>query len=135
MIPEALRERWTGPRWRWWALLAGVALTAACLLLGWLLGELFDADAPSLMLLCLMLALVVDALVGAGLLERLSGRMLVGQGLERQPLPDDAKPRPTGDPRVAYTKTAEQERRDRTTIRAGLMVLPLLAAFLVLLFS
>ena len=126
---EALRERWTGSRWRWWALLAGIALTGACLLLGWLLGEAFGADAPSLMLLCLMLALVVVALVGAGLLERLSSRMIVGQGLERQPLPEDAKPRKPGDPRVTFTKTAEQERRDRTTIRAGLMVLPLIIAF------
>jgi hypothetical protein len=135
MNREALRERWTGPRWRWWALLAGIVLTGVCLLLGWSLGEAFGADAPSLMLLCLMLALVVVALVGAGLLERLSSRMIVGQGLERQPLPDDAKPRLPGDPRVALTKTAEQERRDRTTIRAGLMELPLLVAFFVLLFK
>jgi membrane glycosyltransferase len=132
---ETLRERWTGPRWRWWALLAGVALTGVCLLLGWLLGVAFGADAPSLMLLCLMLALVVVALVGAGLLERLSSRMIVGQGLERQPLPDDAQPRLSGAPRVVIAKTAEQERRDRTTIRAGLMELPLLVAFFVLLFK
>jgi hypothetical protein len=132
---ETLRERWTGPRWRWWALLAGIALTGVCLGVGWLLGVAFGADAPSLMLLCLMLALVAVALVGAGLLERLSSRMIVGQGLERQPLPDDAKPRPPGAPRVVITKTAEQERRDRTTIRAGLMELPLLVAFFVLLFK
>ena len=134
VIPPSVRERWIGPRWRWWALLAGVALSAACLLLGALIAALFGADAPSLMLLLLMLALVVVALVGAGLLERLNSRMITGQGLERQPLPEQRRRPPMPGARVVMEKSAEQERRDRTTIRAGLMVLPLLAAFFYLLF-
>jgi hypothetical protein len=129
MIPDTLRDGWSGPRWRWWALLAGLILTGACLLLGLLLATLFNTDAPSLMLLCLMVALVAVALVGAGLLERLSSRMVTGQGLERQPLPQKPDPKPGAGPRPMPPRTAEQERRDRTTIRAGLVVLPLIIAF------
>ena len=133
MIPNAMQTRWSGPRWRWWAVLAGLALTGCCLLLGLLLATLFGVDAPALMLLCLMLALIIVALIGAGLLERLNSRMVLGQGLERQPLPSESATRRAADPRLVLTRTADQERRDRTTMRAGLMVLPLLVAFGVLL--
>lgn len=130
---ERLRGDWSGPRWRWWALGAGIALTALCLLAAAALAATIGANVASLALLFLMTALMAAALVGAGLLDRISGRMLMNRGLERQPLPPEQGTLSAAS--GGRANPAGQERRDRQTIRAGLIVLPLLAAFLGLLFS
>lgn len=130
----AARERWDGPRWRWWALAVGLALTGLCALLGAALGALFNADVPSLILLFVTLALFISAIIGAGLLERVTGRVALSQGLERQPPAAQPHARQPLDPRAPIERTPEMERRDRNTIRAGLVVLPLLAVFIGLLF-
>lgn len=122
---EALRERWAGPNWKRWSFLAGAALTLATTVIVPLIALALGGDPTSLTLLVLALESVGGALVGAGLLERLSGRMVTG-GLARQPHPE-AQPGPR-------LTDADRERRDRLTIRAGLIVLPIFATFITLLF-
>jgi hypothetical protein len=128
-VPARILQAWTGRHWRWWTLAAGAVLTGMLVVIAVLLALVSGADGASLTLLLLGLALVGTALVGAGALERLSARMIQG-GLTRQPLPDQA---PSGD--QPATRAADRERRDRVTIRSGLMILPMLLVFLVLLFS
>jgi hypothetical protein len=130
MLTRALAA-WRGPRWRWWALLAGLALTGACLLGGLLCAELFGMSASALMLLWVLLALLVTGAIGAGLFDRFS---------EAQPSSPPRRPTlaarmapQTPEELVPHVKTADEERRDRTTIRAGIIALPLVIAFFVLL--
>jgi hypothetical protein len=128
-VPSALKGAWSGRHWRWWTLVAGSALTGllcgAAVLVAWA----FDADSASLALLLLVVALLAISLVGAGVLDRLSARMIQG-GLARQPAqqPDEAE-------RKQSLSDTEMRRRDRLTMRAGIMVLPVFRVFLILLFN
>lgn len=126
---DALRDGWRGPRWRRWAFVAGAVLTLVTTSVVPLVAVALGGDPTSLTLLILALESVALALVGAGLLERLSGRLITG-GLTRQPPPEAL---PEGAPGSKMTD-ADRERRDRLTIRAGLIVLPVFATFLALLF-
>ena len=125
MLPDVFKDRWEGPAWRWWALAVGLALALGTALLGSLVALVIDGDVRSLILLGLLVALLVAGVVGSGMLEGLSGRAIAG-GMARQPLPER---RPTG----RKLSDADQLRRDRTTLRAGLVALPLFVAFLGLL--
>jgi hypothetical protein len=122
---DTLRARWRGPHWKRWSFLAGAAAVLLTTLIVPLVALALGVDPTSLTLLVLAIESVGVALVGAGLLERLSGRMIAG-GLARQPHPER---RPTATP-----SDAERERRDRLAIRAGLIVLPIFATFVALLF-
>lgn len=122
---ELLRDGWRGPRWKRWSLLAGALLAVVTTVSAALLALALGTDPTSLTLLVLGVESVGLALLGAGLLERLSGRMIAG-GLARQPHPEREPAQRMSD--------ADRERRDRLTIRCALVVLPVFATFVVLLF-
>lgn len=127
MVPDAFKDRWDGPAWRWWALGAGVALAVVTGLFGVVLAAGIGGDERSLTLLGLLVELSVAGLAGSGMLEGLSSRAIAG-GMARQPLPERRKP-------VRQISETDRLRRDRVTLRAGLIALPLLITFLSLLFS
>ncbi len=129
-MPDSIRKRWEGHRWRWWALAAGAVLVGITLLIAGAISLVREGEWASLALLGLTLELALLGVIGSGMLDGLSGRAIAG-GMARQPLPDSRMARPTG----AAPGEAEQRRRDRKTIRAGLIALPVFITFLILLFA
>ncbi|RIK36898.1 MAG: hypothetical protein DCC58_18725 [Chloroflexi bacterium] len=126
---DAWLTRWRGTAWRWWSLLAGALLAGISAALASALAMLLGRDIVSLVLLVLGLESIAIALVGAGLLERLSGRMISG-GLARTHPSDTVQ----NGPAAGRMTDADRERRDRLTIRCALVVAPIFGTFLVLLF-
>jgi hypothetical protein len=126
MVPDGIKDRWEGPAWRWWALGCGVVLTTSTAAAAMLVAALSGGDARSLTLLGLLIELLAIGISGSGMLDGLSGRAIAG-GMARQPLPE-RRLRSTSRP------ATDQARRDRHTIRAGILAVPLLVVFLVLLF-
>lgn len=127
MVPDSFHDRWDGPRWRWWALLAGVALTALALALAAAISAILDQNTAPLAFLFVTLILFSFSIVGSGMFDGLASRAISG-GLSRQPTADTRALRPSpGD--------ADRARRDRRTIRCGLAALPAFITFLALLFS
>jgi hypothetical protein len=124
---DALKGAWRGPHWRRWSFGAGAALAIATASIVPVVALLVDRDPSSLTLLVLAVEAICIALVGAGLLERLSGRMIAG-GLSRQPHPD------TLQSHLHSPTDEDRARRDQLTIRAGLIVLPVVTIFVALLF-
>ena len=129
-MPDSIRDRWDGHHWRWWALAAGMVLVGMTFLVATAISLVREGERTSLALLGLALELVVLGVTGSGMLDGLSGRAIAG-GMARQPLPDFRMTRPTS----AEPGEAEQRRRDRKIIRAGLAALPVFVTFLILLFS
>lgn len=127
MVPESFHDRWDGRHWRWWALLAGITLTASALALAAILATILDQDIAPLAFLFVTIILFVFSIAGSGMFDGLSGRAISG-GLARQPAEDRRAERPIPD------ETA-RARRDRRTIRCGLAALPALVVFLTLLFT
>jgi len=127
MVPETIKDRWDGPYWRWWALGGGVALTGITAIAAIVIAALIGGDGRSLALLALIVELFGTGLLGSGMLEGLSGRAIAG-GMARQPLPEQRK-------RARPISESDRAHRDRITIRASLIALPLLITFLLLLFA
>lgn len=124
-MPDSFHDRWDGPFWRWWALLAGVVLTAAVIGLAAAISAVLGEDTAPLAFLFVTLILFALSMVGSGMFDGLAARAISG-GLARQPTEDTrAERQPPSD--------ADRARRDRRTIRSGLMALPAFAAFLALL--
>lgn len=131
-MQQQLLDQWDGARWAWWTLLAGCLLTGVTLALAALIALLFGQDATAVMMLLLMAELLVFSTSGSGLLDGMSRRMSRG-GLARETA--DLDERLSKDPEYKERTEAELQRRDRRTIRAGLLTLPLLLTFGYLLFS
>ena len=127
MVPDSIRRRWEGSHWRWWAFAAGVALVGLALLLASIVSLVRDGEWEPLVLLGLMAELLALGIAGSGMLDGLAGRPIAG-GMARQPLPDERGNRP-------LAPSADQEHRDRKTIRSGLAALPVFVTFVVLLFG
>lgn len=127
MVPDSFHERWDGQHWRWWALLAGIALTALAIAIAAVLATLFGQNTAPLAFLFVTLILFTLSIVGSGMFDGLASRAISG-GLARQPTADTRSQRP-------IPNDAERARRDRRTIRCGLIALPVFVAFLVLLLS
>lgn len=128
MVPDAIKDQWDGPAWRWWALGSGIALVAVTIGASGALAAIVGGDARSLAMLGLLIELFVAGMIGSGMLEGLSSRAIAG-GMARQPLPDQrssGRTRPLSEP--------DRLRRDRITLRAGMLALPPLLTFLALLF-
>lgn len=126
-VPESFRDRWEGPAWRWWSLLAGVVLAALAAVLGGVISLVSGRALAPLVMIALLVELLVLSGRGSGMLEGRAGRAIAG-GMARQPLPERRR-------RGQNLSEAERQRRDRSTIRSGLLALPVLAAFLTLLFG
>lgn len=125
MLPDSFHERWDGPHWRWWALLAGVALTVIALGLAVAISTTIGGNTAPLAFLFVTLILFALSMIGSGMFDGLAGRAISG-GLARQPSPDNRADRP-------LLSDNDRARRDRRTIRSGLIALPVFAAFLTLL--
>jgi hypothetical protein len=131
MVPQPILNRWDGAHWALWTLLAGCLLALATLASAALVALLFDQDVTAFMMLLLMGELLVLSTFGSGLLDGMSRRMSRG-GLARETA--DLDERFANDPAYKERTEAEQRRRDRRTVRAGLLTLPLLLTFGYLLF-
>jgi hypothetical protein len=126
MVPDSLRDRWDGNRWSWWALMAGGLLVLLALVAGLTASLVLPGGWSSLVLSGLLVELIAIGVVGSGMLTGLASRAIAG-GMARQPLPEQR--------RGAHDLTEhERTRRDRRTLRAGVMALPILAAFVILLY-
>ena len=125
MLPDSFHERWDGRHWRWWALLAGAALTAIALGLAVAISTTIGGNTAPLAFLFVTLILFVLSMIGSGMFDGLAGRAISG-GLARQPTEDTrAERQPLND--------TDRAHRDRRTIRSGLIALPVFVAFLALL--
>jgi hypothetical protein len=127
MVPDSFHDRWDGRHWRWWALLAGIALTGLAIALATVLSTIREEDTAPLAFVIITILLFAISIVGSGMFDGLAARSISG-GLARQPAPDARASRPASSER-------DHARRDRRTIRCGLAALPLAITFLVLLFS
>jgi hypothetical protein len=127
MVPDAIKDQWSGPAWRWWALGGGLLLAVLTSAVAGAIAAITDGDARSLTLLGLLAELCIAGAVGSGMFEGLTARAIAG-GMARQPLPERRKADRT-------LSDADRLRRDRLTLRAGLIALPLLAVFFGLLLS
>ena len=131
-MPPALLALWDGPRWRWWTLLVGVTLVPLSVGIGALIALALGQDTIALIMLILMVELLIVSVIGSGLLDSMSRRMSRG-GLARETFDLDELNRRLGKT-SEEDEEAEQARRDRRTIRAGLLALPIMSAFGYLLF-
>jgi hypothetical protein len=131
-MPPALLALWDGPRWRWWTLLVGVVLVPLSVSIGALIALALGQDTIALIMLILMVELLIVSVIGSGLLDSMSRRMSRG-GLARETFDLDELNRRLGKT-SEEDEEAEQARRDRRTIRAGLLALPIMSAFGYLLF-
>lgn len=131
-MPPLILKGWDGTYWQFWTLLAGCLLTIASLALGSLIAALLGQDARALMMLLLLAELLIFSVAGSGLLDSMSRRMSRG-GLARETADLDALL--ANDSRQAELEEVERARRDRRTVRAGLLTLPLLLTFGYLLFT
>ncbi|HEX5165656.1 MAG TPA: hypothetical protein VFV93_09695 [Thermomicrobiales bacterium] len=129
MVPDSFHDRWNGRHWRWWALLAGVALTGLALALAAGLSAVREEDTAPLAFVIITLILFTISIAGSGMFDGLAARAISG-GLARQPAPDARANRSS-----PSESESDRARRDRRTIRCGLAALPLAVTFLVLLFS
>lgn len=127
MVPDSFHDRWDGPNWRWWALVAGLALSAFALALAAVVSALLDEATKPLAFLFVTVILLTFSIVGSGMFDGLTSRAISG-GLARQPAEDERSKR-------SAPSDADQARRDRRTIRCGLAALPAFVTFIVLLFS
>ncbi|MGH9174558.1 MAG: hypothetical protein ACRD1H_09375 [Vicinamibacterales bacterium] len=127
MVPDALRERWDGRYWRRWTLLAGGVLTAISAALATGVAAILGEERTPLVLLVLMLELAAISALGSGMFDGLAGRAIAG-GLARQPAEDQRG-------RRSRLSDSDRARRDRRTIRAGVLALPLLMTFGALMFG
>lgn len=123
-------ERWDGPARHWWALLAGCSLVLVSALIGLIAGFITGQPASALLTILLIIELLVLCMMGSGLMLATSRRMSRG-GLQRETATIDI------DHRLPETREAErnreQQRRDRQTIRAACMALPVLIVLVYLL--
>jgi hypothetical protein len=126
MVPDSLHDRWDGSSWRWWAFLAGVMLALLAVVAGLAASLALSGTRSSLVLAALLVELFVIGLAGSGVLTGVTSRVL-GSGIARQPLPKVPPP-------ARELADHERARQDRRTLRAGLMTMPVLVAFVTLLF-
>ncbi len=124
-------DRWNGPGWRWWALLAGVALVLVAILGATLFSAILDERISALLTLALLGELVILSFAGSGMLTGTSRRMSRG-GLQRETATIDTDYKPAGEREAERAR--DRERQDRRTIRAGIMALPVFLTFIYLLF-
>jgi hypothetical protein len=109
--------------------MALVALSAA---VGALFALVLNQDSTALIMLILLVELLIFSITGSGVLDSMSRRMSRG-GLARETVDIDELSARLGQD-LEYDSEAEQARRDRRTIRAGLLALPVMMAFGYLLF-
>lgn len=131
-MPPVIQARWDGPRWRWWTILVGMALVALSAAVGALFALVLNQDSTALIMLILLVELLIFSITGSGVLDSMSRRMSRG-GLARETVDIDELSARLGQD-LEYDSEAEQARRDRRTIRAGLLALPVMMAFGYLLF-
>ena len=127
MVPDSFHDRWDGRHWRWWALLAGVVLTALAIGLAAVVSTLTGEKMMPLTFLFVTALLFVLSMIGSGMFDGLASRTIAG-GLARQPAEDTRVKR-------AEPGDTDRHRRDRRTIRAGLAALPIFVTFIFLLFG
>lgn len=125
-----IHERWDGPARLWWSLLIGCILVILSAFLAWIAGRLFGQPVRELLTILLLAELLVLCMMGSGLLVATSRRMSRG-GLQRETATIDTDHLPP-ETREAERRR-DQERRDRQTLRAACLALPVLLAFVFLL--
>ena len=122
---ETWHDRWHGPSWRSWALAAGIGLVVAAAIVAALVSVLLDERMSVLLTVALLVEMLCLCMSGTGMLTSTSRRMSRG-GLARETATIDTDRRPPEE-RKADTERDRME-RDRRTIRAGIMVLPVFLA-------
>jgi hypothetical protein len=131
-VIEALRDIWDSPHWRWWTLLAGILLVLISAGVAVVVATVIGHNPRALTLLFLMVEAFTISLVGSGMLDGLSRRMSRG-GLARETSDiDEMRERMTGKRKLSDEEVAL---RDRRAIRSGLLVLPVIIGFIILLFA
>lgn len=124
------QERWDGPARNWWSLLAGCVLVTVSACVALILGLLTGQPVSALLAILLLAELLLLCMMGSGLLIATSRRMSRG-GLQRETATIDTDHRPP-EMREAE-RNRDQDRRDRQTIRAACVALPVLLTFTYLL--
>ncbi len=125
-VIERARAYWNGSHWKWWSVLAGAALTLVSAVVAVFVGFVIS-DRPLPLLLLLLLALIFAvSLAGSGLLESVSGTLNRG-GLAREST--NFVDKIQSEQEKSRTEMENVAARDRRTIRAGLIVLPMILAF------
>lgn len=127
MVPDSFHDRWDGPHWRWWSLLAGIAASGLTLAIAAAVSAVLAESTRPLAFLFMTVLLLGISTVGSGMFDGLAARAISG-GLARQPADDERAQRPV-------PSEEDRDRRDRRTVRCGLAALPALAAFVALLLS
>ncbi|HLT19750.1 MAG TPA: hypothetical protein VKZ96_09845 [Thermomicrobiales bacterium] len=124
---EMVSAWWYGPRWRWWSLLLGILLIPLSALAAALVSALTGDDLIPLLLLFLIIEILFVSLLGSGFLRSLTDKLIRG-GLARDSTEFVDRVENASD--LESMEKREQAARDELTIRAALIVLPLIAAFI-----
>lgn len=146
---DEIRERWDGPRWYWWALIVSIGLIIATAALAAAVAALLGQDLVPLFALGLVIELMVISVIGSGMLDGLSRRMTPYESGRKPASSEIRRPRAggrslsgeqdTSDDDEEEPEDPEEERKrkeqERKTLRMGMMALPILVTFLVLLFG
>lgn len=117
---------WFGPHWRWWSLGLGILLVPLSALVALVVSSLTGDAFTPLLLLFLIVEILTVSLLGSGFLCSLTDKMIRG-GLARDSTEFVDRMEMASD--LEAIEKREEAARDELTIRAGLIVLPLIAAF------
>lgn len=123
---DEIITRWSGPRWKLWSFIAGVASVPIALIVAYAIAATTDERVVPLILLNLVIVILGASLVGSGFIEKLSSPLTRG-GLARESA-DMVEQSLSRSEQVSAEKR-DQEARDRRTIRSGLFVLAPIIAF------
>lgn len=128
-----LQQRWDGPRWYFWSLLAAVILIVVTAGVASLLAAAFGQDRRPILALGLIVELLVVCVIGSGMLDGLSRRIKPSGSTHETSNPGAEST--TGDDEEDEPDERERREQERKTVRMGIIALPLLIVFLVLLYT
>lgn len=145
---EWAQAAWAGPKWRWWSLAGGLGITAVSLLIWLILEPLMGQSGKAVATLILFVAVLILSLIGSGMIEgvsqRVSGDEVIpdrrpGRRLSRREQERERRQREeeSDEARAAREQRIAEAhaRRDRRTVGAALALVPVIAAFLYMLFT
>ncbi|CAN5477330.1 hypothetical protein BH23CHL2_BH23CHL2_30400 [soil metagenome] len=118
--------RWSGPRWKLWSFIAGVACVPLALFVAYAIAAATDERVVPLILLNLVIVILGASFAGSGFIEKLSSPLTRG-GLARESADMVEKSLSRSEQESAEQR--DREARDRRTIRSGLFVIAPMIAF------